>query len=55
MMPFSPDTHPKEALTVLVATLLLVFNDHVQTSAEAFQVAEEFVVETEKRTGRLNP
>jgi hypothetical protein len=54
-MPFCPDTHPKETLTVLVAALLLTFNDRVRSSSEAFQVAEEFVVETEKRTGRLNP
>jgi hypothetical protein len=36
-MVFDPDTHPKETLTVLVAALLLVFNDRIQTSAEAFR------------------
>ena len=49
-----PDKNPKELLTVLVAAGLLIFKTH-NSSQEAFKVAEQFVAETEKRVGKLNP
>jgi hypothetical protein len=54
-MPFNPDEKPKEFLTVLVAAGLLIFQPKVFGTAEAFKLAEEFVAEAEKRTGKLNP
>jgi hypothetical protein len=49
-----PEKNPKELLTVLVAAALLIFKTH-NSSQEVLKVAEQFVAETEKRVGKLNP
>jgi hypothetical protein len=54
-MPLDPETKPCEFLTILVAAGLLIFRQNVYSISEAFKAAEEFVTETEKRFGELNP
>jgi hypothetical protein len=51
---FDPEKNPKEALTILIAAGLLIFKTH-NSAQEAFKVAEQFVAETERHVGRLNP
>ena len=54
-MPFDPAQKPREFLTILVAAGLLIFRKEVLGTQYAFKVADEFVVEVEKRVGKLNP
>lgn len=54
-MPLDPDNKPREFITVLVAAGLLIFSAEVNGPADAFATAEQFVAETEKRVGKLNP
>jgi hypothetical protein len=52
---FNREKNPKEALTILIAAGLLIFRDNVFGAEEAYKVAEQFVAETERRVGKLNP
>jgi len=54
-MPLDPDKNPKGFLTIIVAAGLLIFRQNVSGASEAFKAAEEFVAETERRFGKLNP
>ena len=54
-MAFDPASKPKEVLTVVIAAGLFIFRASVFSASEAFKAADEFVAETEKRTGKLNP
>jgi hypothetical protein len=50
-----PTEKPREFLATVLAAALLVFNDQVHGSSEAFKVAEEFITEAEKRYGKIKP
>jgi hypothetical protein len=50
-----PDTKPREFLTVLVAAGLLIFRPTINGPSDAFDMADRFVTEAEKRVGKLNP
>lgn len=52
---FDPDKNPKGFLTILVAGGIVVFNPEKFDVQEAYAKAEEFIAETEKRYGSLNP
>ena len=54
-MPLNPDEKPREFLMVLVAAGLMIFNQKIYGASEAFRAAQEFVAETEKHVGALNP
>jgi hypothetical protein len=54
-MPLDPDERPREFLTILVAAGLLIFRSNINGAGDAFKAAEEFVAETERRFGKLNP
>ena len=52
-MTIDMDQNPKEALTVLIATGLLIFKP--VTPASACELAEALIAEVERRYGKLNP
>lgn len=54
-MALDPENKPKEFLTLIVATGLFIFRPHPGGATEAFNAAEEFIAEAERRTGKLNP
>lgn len=54
-MALDPETKPREFLTVLIAAGLFIFRQDITAAPQAFDAAEQFVAEAERRVGKINP